>query len=97
MPRKGQPPKFSVGDRVAERPKDAFIPNVRAESREIVKQNQTQRYGTVTNVLSKANKQGSVHHYYEVHWDNVNTKATHAQCRLCLVEDLAQLQESFFS
>jgi hypothetical protein len=97
MPKYGQPPKFSIGDRVAERPKDAFIPNVRAESRETVKKNRTQRYGTILNVLSKANKQGRVHHYYEVSWDNVSTKATHAQCRLCLVEDLAQLQESFFS
>lgn len=84
---KGKPvPKYKVGDRVAERPKDSFIPNLRAESRKIAEENQSQRYGTIIEIILKENANNAVSYYYKVRWDNINKTMTHAQFRLRLLE-----------
>lgn len=86
--------RFQPGDRVAEKPKATFISNVSKEKLEVVARNCTQRYGVVTKLIEKKNRNGIASTYYQVKWDN-NTTADHAQCRLCFETDLPQVLEDY--
>lgn len=86
--------RFEPGDRVAEKPKATFIPNIAKEKIDIVAKNCTQRYGTVIKLFQKKNARGIESPYYQVKWDN-NTTSQHAQCRLCFETELPQILEDY--
>lgn len=86
--------RFQPGDRVAEKPKATFIPNISKWKSEIVAQNCTQRYGTVISIIQKKNRNGIESPYCKVKWDN-NTTGEHAQSRLCFETELTQVLEDY--
>ena len=88
--------RFKVGDRVAEKPKDNYIPlkNINPNKLKIIKENSTQRIGTVTNVLEKKDTRKYTHTYYDVAWDN-GRSSTHAQFRLCHEHELASVLQNY--
>ena len=86
--------RFQPGDRVAEKPKAAFIPNISKWKTEVVAKNCTQRYGTVVKLIEKKNVNGIASTYYKVSWDN-NTTGEHAQSRLCFESELPVVLEDY--
>jgi hypothetical protein len=80
--------RFKIGDRVAEKPKDNYIPNIRPEKVNTVLLNSTQRIGVVTDVYQKQDARKHTCTYYDVAWDN-GRSSTHAQFRLCHEHELA--------
>lgn len=82
--------KFQVGDRVAERPKDNYIPMISPEKVSVVLKNSTQRTGQVTGIVEKRDARKHLCTYYNVSWDN-NTTSQHAQFRLCHEHELAAI------
>jgi hypothetical protein len=86
--------RFQPGDRIAEKPKATFIPNISRWKTEIVAKNCKQRYGTVINLIEKKNANGIVSPYYRINWDN-NTTGEHAQSRLCFESELPAVLEDY--
>jgi hypothetical protein len=86
--------RFQPGDRVAEKPKASFIPNISRWKTEIVAKNCAQRYGTIIAIRQKKNSNGTESTYCQVKWDN-NTTGEHAQCRLCFETELPQILEEY--
>ena len=89
--------RFRVGDRVAEKPKDNYIPHINKEKIPVVLKNSTQRIGTVTQVTEKVmtgKKRKQTYMYYQVAWDN-NTISEHAQFRLCHEHELATIVANY--
>jgi hypothetical protein len=96
---KKQEPKFQPGDRVAERPKASYIPNLSSEVRERIAPYRTQRYGTVVNTfikkgLGRTRKPAQLP-YVNVIWDGKFSCTDHAQNRLILEKDLPQLLDVY--
>lgn len=94
-------PKFSPGDRVAERPKASAIPGLRPESAKRIAQYRTQRYGTVIETIAKESKsrtnKTSTLLYVRVLWDGMQSPSDHAQMRLCLESELPQVVDGYCS
>ena len=94
MKKKAQP-KFQPGDRVAERPKSHFIPNIRSEAAARIAKYRTQRYGVVVDSVVKqvSNRNGGPARqvYVRVLWDGMQTPSEHAQHRLIQEGQLAEL------
>jgi hypothetical protein len=92
-------PKFSPGDRVAERPKASAIPGLRPESIKRTAQYRTQRYGTVIETITKESKtrtnKTTMLTYIRVLWDGMQSPSDHAQMRLCLESDLPQVIDEY--
>ena len=88
--------RFKIGDRVAEKPKDNYIPiqNIQPEKLKVIKQNSTQRLGVVTNVFQKKDARKHTYTYYDVAWDN-GRSSTHAQFRLCHEHELAGVLQDY--
>ncbi len=86
--------RFKVGDRVAEKPKDNYIPTIRPEKTLVVLHNSTQRIGVVTNVFEKKDARKHTYTYYDVAWDN-GRSSTHAQFRLCHEHELAGVLQDY--
>lgn len=88
--------RFKVGDRVAEKPKDNYIPlrNINATKLKTIKENSTQRIGTVTDVLEKKNARKQMCTYYAVAWDH-GRQSEHAQFRLCHEHELAGVLQDY--
>ena len=88
--------RFKVGDRVAEKPKDNYIPlkSVNPNKLKIIKENSTQRIGTVTNVLEKINARKQTCVYYNIAWDH-GKESEHAQFRLCHEHELASVLQNY--
>lgn len=86
--------RFQPGDRVAEKPKATYIPNISYWKADIVAKNCTQRYGTIVMARQKRNSNGTESTYYQVKWDN-NTTGEHAQARLCFETELPQILEDY--
>ena len=88
--------RFKVGDRVAEKPKDNYIPlrNINPTKLETIKANSTQRIGTVTDVLEKRNARKQTCTYYAVAWDH-GRQSEHAQFRLCHEHELATVLQDY--
>lgn len=96
---KKQEPKFQPGDRVAERPKASYIPNLSLEVRARIAPHRTQRYGTVIDTfikkgLGRTRKPAQLP-YVSVIWDGKLSAMEHAQCRLILEKDLPQLLDVY--
>jgi hypothetical protein len=90
-----KPNPFEIGDRVAERPKATAIPNLSPAAVAIAAANRTQRYGVVTGLKVKVNRQGAKTNYVEVLWDHLTTPSIHAQCRLCHIKDHKRIVEDY--
>lgn len=89
--------KFKIGDRVTERPRNTM--NV-ASSKEAIKisaKNAKQRYGIVIGTKVKVNSRGSRRKFITVEWDGSQKSSEHEQMRLCAVDDLPGLTQSFFN
>ena len=83
---------YTIGDRVAERPKAHFIAAVRDEVKERISQYRSQRYGTVVALTTKANSRGAKQKFLVIKWDHLQTPTEHAQMRICPIDQLAKLQ-----
>ena len=83
---------YTIGDRVAERPKAHGIFTVRNEVKEHIQQYRFQRYGTVVGIKLKPNKSGAKQKFLMVKWDHLQTATEHAQMRICPVDQLQRLQ-----
>jgi len=82
---------FSIGDRVAERPKAHGLFAVRPESLAVAKRNRTQRYGTVVGYDTKVNSRGARTKFLIIQWDHLKSPTTHARNRICPIDQLATL------
>jgi hypothetical protein len=85
---------FSIGDRVAERPKAHGLFAVRPESLAVAKRNRTQRYGTVVGYDTKVNSRGARTKFLIIQWDHLKSPTTHARNRICPIDQLAKLTAS---
>lgn len=94
-------PRFKEGDRVAERPKASMLSAIRKEMREKVAKYANQRYGTVVGCRIKTiptrNKTTTRRCFVQVLWDGMKTPSEHEQMRICFVEELEGLKESFLT
>ena len=90
---------FKVGDRVAERPKAAMIPGLRAESREKIAPYAVQRYGVVVEVFNRRSASTGRRPVnmscLKILWDGMKTPSEHAQFRICHESDLESIRENF--
>ena len=89
--------KFKTGDRVTERPRSIVNVTSNPDAFSRYKKNLVQRYGTVTGVKLKADARGSKRKFISVRWDGRKQSSDHEQMRLCLIEQLADLTQSFFN
>lgn len=85
---------FTIGDRVAERPKAHGLFAVRPESLAVAKRNRTQRYGTVVGYTTKVNSRGARVKFLVIQWDHLKSPTTHARNRICPINELAKLTTS---
>jgi hypothetical protein len=83
---------YTIGDRVAERPKAHGIFAVRNETKERIQQYRGQRYGTVVGIKLKPNKSGAKQKFLLVKWDHLKSPTEHAQMRICPADQLQRLQ-----
>ena len=86
--------RFQPGDRVAEKPKDNYIPTINREKIPVVLKNSTQRVGVVTRVFEKKDARKHTYTYYDVNWDN-GRSSSHAQFRLCHEHELAGVLQDY--
>jgi hypothetical protein len=92
------PPKFEIGDRVAERPKSNYIPGLRPEIKQKIAPYSEQRYGVVVENFVKVNtslRRAVETKYVRVLWDGHQNPMEHAQSRLVLADELPQVLESY--
>lgn len=89
--------KFKIGDRVTERPRNIINVASSKEAMNVYARNTKQRYGTVTDTKIKANSRGSKRKFIMVKWDGSRKSSEHEQMRLCAVDDLPELTQSFFN
>lgn len=93
--------KFQPGDRVAERPKAAAIPNLRPEVLNRIKIYKTQRFGVVVDTYIKSiksQKRGSIRRQFvKVLWDGLKTPSDHEQMRLVHEHEFEQIQSEYIN
>ncbi len=82
---------FSIGDRVAERPKTHGLVAVRTEVRERIKQYRNQRYGTVVGFSAKKIRTGGHQKFLLVKWDHLQSPSEHARARICHLDEFPKL------
>lgn len=97
MTNKQRKTKFSIGDRVAEKPKPRAIFTNKPGSKEKIKPFTTQRYGTVLDTIYKSTSNGNKVPYVKIMWDNSSSPAVHSQNRICLQQDLASEVNNYFN
>lgn len=84
--------RIKPGDRVAERPKANFIPNLRPEVRTRIESCRKQRYGTVVDVFTKRPRTSNrATKYARVLWDGAKSPSDHAQMRLVHEDQLPEI------
>jgi hypothetical protein len=84
--------QYTIGERVAERPKAHGIFAVRQEVKDRIQQYRGQRYGTVVGMKIKPNRNGSKRKFLLIKWDHLQTPTEHAQMRICPADQLVKLQ-----
>ena len=84
--------QYTVGERVAERPKSHGIFAVRNEVKDRIRQYRDQRYGTVVGINIKPNRNGSKQKFLLIQWDHLKSPTEHAQMRICPADQLVKLQ-----
>ena len=82
---------YSIGDRVAERPKIHGVFATRPDSIERIKQYRQQRYGEVVGINYKKNSRGQQQRFLLIKWDYLGTATEHAVARICPVSELERL------
>ena len=82
---------YSIGDRVAERPKAHGL-IAREAAKQRIAQYRSQRYGTVVGLISKPNIRGAKQKFLLIKWDHLKTPTEHAQMRICPIDQLTKLQ-----
>lgn len=82
---------YNIGDRVAERPKLNGLFATTKQSRELVKQYRTQRYGTVVGYTAKKNSLGRYTKFLVIQWDHLQSPMVHARNRICPIHELDNL------
>jgi len=85
---------YTIGDRVAERPKIHGVFATRPESKERIKQYRTQRYGEVVGINYKLNSRGQRQRFLLVKWDYLNSPTEHSVTRICPVSELERLTKN---
>lgn len=83
--------KYSIGDRVAERPKLRGVFARTQETRDRIAQHRNQRYGTVVGFDSKRNVDGRTMQFLVIQWDHLTSPTAHAQMRICPIDQLQEL------
>jgi len=82
---------YTIGDRVAERPKSHGIIAVRQEAKERIAQYRKQRYGTVVDIKTKLINSNRKMKVLVIQWDNLKTPTEHAKMRICPISELDKL------
>lgn len=90
MPTKPQY-KYTIGDRVAERPKLRGVFARTEETKQRISQYRNQRYGTVIGFKSKQDLNGRTMKFLVIQWDNLTSPTEHAQMRICPIAELNEL------
>ena len=83
--------QYSIGDRVAERPKTHALMTVRPEVQERISQYRSQRYGTIVGFKTKTNTRGAQTKFLLIQWDHLQSPTDHARMRICPIDQLDQL------
>lgn len=86
---------YTVGDRVAERPKTHGIFAIRNEVKERIQQYRTQRYGNVLDIVEKPNSLGRKQKFLVIQWDHLSSPTEHATMRICPASELERLMKEF--
>jgi len=90
-------PKYSIGTRVAERPKQRFDACGSPEGYKRAQAASSQRFGTVVEnrIKEVKRKNGVIHRrvYVSVQWDHLKSPIEHDQQRICAIEDFKQITE----
>lgn len=86
--------KYTIGDRVAERPKTHGIFTNKQDVRERIAQHRTQRYGTVIDFREKRDSRGTKMKVLVIQWDHLASPTEHAQMRICPIDHLDQLSKN---
>jgi len=84
---------YTIGDRVAERPKAHGIFAIRNEVKERIAQYRTQRYGNVLDITEKPNKLGRKQKFLVIQWDHLASPTEHATMRICPASELQRLMK----
>jgi hypothetical protein len=84
--------QYTVGERVAERPKAHGIFAQRNEVGDRIQKYRSQRYGTVVGINIKPNRNGSKQKFLLIKWDHLQSPTEHAQMRICPADQLVKLQ-----
>lgn len=92
MPSKKQH-TYSIGDRVAERPKTHGLMAVRKEVQDRIAQYRSQRYGTILDIVEKPKANGK-QKYLVIQWDHLKSPTEHAQMRICPISELDNLTKN---
>lgn len=94
-------PKFTPGDRVAERPKATAIPNLSAETLKRIQTYKTQRFGVVVNTFVRPTttpKRKTVRRQFvAVLWDGSKTPSEHEQMRLVHEHEFVQVKQDYIN
>jgi hypothetical protein len=94
-------PKFSTGDRVAERPKASAIPNLRPEVLKKIQSFKSQRFGVVVDTyvkLIKTPKRGTIkRQYVKLIWDGMQTPSDVEQMRLVKEEEFEKIKADYIN
>jgi hypothetical protein len=84
--------QYTIGERVAERPKSHGIFAVRNEVKDRIQQYRSQRYGTVVGIKIKPIRNGRNQKVLLIQWDHLKSPTEHAQMRICPADQLVRLQ-----
>jgi len=83
--------KYTIGDRVAERPKTHALMTVRKEVQDRIAQYRSQRYGTIIGFNTKLTSRGAKQNFALVQWDHLKSPTEHSLMRLCPIDVLDKL------
>ena len=85
---------FTIGDRVAERPKTHALFATRPESMQRIKQYRTQRYGYVVEIKEKPDASGRRRKVVMIQWDHLTSPTEHATMRICPASEIDRLTKA---
>jgi len=87
--------KYSIGDRIAERPKSHSLIAVRKEVKQTIAQYRSQRYGTIVGFKTKLTTRGAKQNFALVQWDHLKSPTEHSLMRICPINELDKLTKQF--
>ena len=84
--------QYTVGERVAERPKSHGVFAQRNEVNDRIQKYRGQRFGTVVGINIIPISFGSKQKFLLIKWDHLKSPTEHAQMRICPADQLVKLQ-----